>query len=597
MVALANYEVTVAQRKTNEKQLAIAASEKPLVINELATVKLELAGGGQYSLDQIVQSAVDAIQIPLRLVLEAGEPVGKPVLPSIDWDSVIYDFNLSIMYRHAESLWDECLWNSYEASEEQGAIIFRRSNAEWLARLAISRARHANLVLHFFNQAATLCSQLPSQQLRALAALRCVKAVKKDGRQQTIVLGSQIAQQELTEIVASRLLASEQYYLEILRERQQALHGATLDDLLSASMFLRQIAIVFRDSVKDIVLTNALRDSLPRCVPIVQVDALVHGLASASSLDFQKARSIIEFLTYRGHATQELWSQPLVPTGKGVVSLVFGALLAPNFGRLLDVWMNQLGMDLAIRGPAFEQHVRNELQDSIASSTVLSSAKLLPTHLVFHPPEGWEEEIDLVLVIDDLVIIGEIKCALLPTEAKQIAMHRQTVERAAEQIGRKVSAIEKSRTSFRQALQRAGIDVADDFRVLPLVVMNGQTHVGFSCDGVPMVDLYILRVFLAGELVKVAQADEHGALQTVSKRTLYTDRTGAAAAAATYFRDPPQLDVFRAGLQTNWVPIGAIDERDWRGAFLAFDCFPSLLGAKRELENYSGPSGGTPTHA
>ena len=195
---------------------------------------------------------------------------------------------------------------------------------------------------------------------------------------------------------------------------------------------------------------------------------------------------------------------------------------------------------------------------------------------MFKPSEDRDVQIDTVLVIGDLVILGESKCILHPVEAKQIALHRKTVSDAALQIKRKALSVEKHPETFRTQLSSQGVELPEKFRILPVVILNGSIHSGFEVDGVAVVDLYVFNVFFSGELVDVATQDADGNMEPLKKCILYADADEASSIAPAYFKSPPQMEVLLKGIRKRWVPITKVSDSDWAGAYLTFECIPQV---------------------
>ena len=144
-------------------------------------------------------------------------------------------------------------------------------------------------------------------------------------------------------------------------------------------------------------------------------------------------------------------------------------------------------------------------------------------------------------------------------------MHRKTILGAAEQARRKSQALMDNRKEFVADVRRFGIELAEDFKVLPLVVVSTSTHVGVPADGVPVIDQYILEKFLVGELEDVAVTGKDFEIQKKFKNIFYSDLIDAQAKAPQYFTSPPQVQRLRDGLVLRVVPLHAIDEQDWEG--------------------------------
>lgn len=579
-VAIANYNFCMLQNKTREAFKQTAAGIDAVMLLEFATLKHRLANGAEFSADEIAESIVDGCQVPIKVVLQ-GKPQlnGNSQFGDINWDHVNWDSNMGILYAYVEDLWDDCLWNDFRISQESEGNIFFPNNPIWQYRLTASRLRHDNLTMQFFGISRAMLARMDSNELHSRLGVRDVKAISKNGRKQTIRLTPPSAPtDDGVALLAARLYATEPYYMELLHEPRQEIGGASLNDLLGAWTVISRTAAILRNDLTGISVPDESKPNswLPRFVPILQIDALSRAVAEAINIQLLQARTIVEFFTFRGADGQELWAQPLVPISTEGVSPMFAATTSPNLGRLIDIWMRQIGIDLGLRGPAFENYVNFELRKDIDSSPILKDAKVTEKGLMFKPSEDRDEQIDTVLVIGDLVILGESKCILHPVEAKQIALHRKTVSDAALQIKRKALSVEKHPETFRTQLSSQGVELPEKFRILPVVILNGSIHSGFEVDGVAVVDLYVFNVFFSGELVDVATQDADGNMEPLKKCILYADADEASSIAPAYFKSPPQMEVLLKGIRKRWVPITKVSDSDWAGAYLTFECIPQV---------------------
>ena len=579
-VAIANYNFCMLQNKTRDAFKQATAGLDTVMPHELAAIKHKLLSGAEFSGVEIAESIVDGSQVPIKVILQVKPQLGgNAQFGNINWDHVIWDSNMGILYSHIEDLWDDCLWNDYLIHQNSEGNTFSPNDSTWQFRLTASRFRHNNLAMQFFGIARAMMANMDSNKLHSQFMVRDVRAVSKHGRKQLIKLAPASAPTEDgVGLLAARLYATEPYYMELIHESRQELGGATLNDLLSAWTVISRTAEILRDEVMSVEFSDSSQPNswLSRFVPVLQVDALSRAIADAMDIQLGQARTIVEFFTYRGAGGQDLWAQPLVPISIEGISPMFAATSSPNLGRLVDIWMRQIGIDLGLRGPAFEKYVNFELRKYIDSSSLLKNAKVTEDGLLFKPTDAREEQIDTVLVIGDLVILGESKCTLHPVEAKQIAMHRNTVTDAVLQIKRKVQSVESYPKIFREQLSQKGVEIPEKFRVLPVVILNGSIHAGFEVDGVAIVDMYIFEVFFSGELVDLAIQNTAGNIEHVKKRILYSDIHDASRIASAYFRSPPQMEVLLKGMSNRWVPIGQVSDSDWAGAYLTFECIPQV---------------------
>lgn len=579
LVAMANQFSLQTMSRTREQLDVLARDKMPVAIQSLA-IKLALPVGGSFSPDEIVEAIVDGAQIPIRLCLQQAGPLeGVPKFAEIDTDALWRDLNLGTFYRALEQLWEDCLWNGYSAHEANGGkeIRFESDSPEWVRRLRASRMRYSNLTLNLFGILETFRARGDMTELSAAGGVRRVQSVKKVGRKQVVVFAAESTNAgAYEEIAITRFYAAEVFYEEFMGEAQDALSGATVDQLLSAWILVRQIGnLMFAPLVGakegDSRPTHVW---LPECVPLLQRTALISAVTKGLSISPPQAGAIVEFLTYRGKPDQELWAQPLVPASEDSLMPVFPALSA-KAPRLLDVWLRQLGVKLERRGPAFEQHVRTEIAEFIGSSALKPTAHVLPQAIVFKPPKGREEEIDIVMCIGDAVVIGEAKCILSPAEPEQVARHRDTLIGAAAQIARKAAAASANRDAFATLLRDRGMQIPTPFRILPMVVINSAIHAGFCVDGVSIVDRHILQVFFNGQFTDTVMGRD--GTRDVAVYRVYQTIEEAPDVLDKYLQAPPQLARYVGALRERWAPIGRLKPEDPNWTYLTFESAPELM--------------------
>lgn len=582
-VAAANHNFMVARDKTRAAIAKAAADRARQAANgfgaeELAAVKLNLPGGFDWSPNEVIESLVDGIEIPVRVALQATPDLaGNPRMGQIKWGDIALELNLGIMYRHTEDLWDDCLWNGYKLFDKERLKAFLPQDPDLIRGYIVGLSRRQSLSIAFNVLGTKVYREMVARG--TLPNIRDVRAIKRQGKRQTISVskpGQPTA--ALEELIVMRSLASEPYYTELLGEPLPALDGLTLSLIIDAWIVISRVSLILVESVGQkhvlgLEQGSAASTWLPEYTPVLHVSALVDALSAAAGISPGNGRRLIEFFTFRGQPSQEIWSQPLVPVGAATVAPVFAAIVSPNLRRLIDVWMRQGGVDLSRRGPAFEAHIRATVADSIDTSQVLAGhAACIREDYTFRPSQAREEQIDLIFTIGSTVFVAEAKCILEPTETKAVAMHRKTVDGAAEQALRKAHALEANRGEFVADLKRWDIDLPEDFKVTPLIVVSTSTHVGISAKGIPVIDEFILGRFLAGELDDVAIHGRDFTFQKRLKTIFYSNVQEAEAKAAEYFASPPQLQRFLKGVRRRVVPLHAIDEQDWEGRILTLEC-------------------------
>lgn len=584
-MAGANHNFLVARTKTRDAfeeagaKRATAGLEGFRPEQLAAEVKLELLGGFEWSPNEVVESIVDGIEVPVRFALQDGQSLaGNPRMNQVEWSDIALELNLGIMFRHAEDVWDNCLWNSYRVVEKDRLKVFVPEDPDVVKGYVIGHARRLALAMGYQVMATKYHRGLLARDL--VPQLREVRAIEQHGKRQVLKISKPGEQTETQEnLSVLRGLANEPYYSELLEEALPSAGGLSLSSVLDAWTIISRTALVLVEHIakneKQLDTDSPAHTWLPKYAPVLQVDALIQALSSAAAIKPANGKRLVEFFTFRGTPGQEIWASPLVPVGVKTVSPIFAAVVSPNLRRLVDVWMRQLGIDLGRRGPAFEAHLRATVVETISLSKLLAGhAACIKESYTFKPTIGREEEIDLLFVIGSMVFLGEAKCVLEPTDAKGVATHRRTVIGAAEQASRKAQSLTDNREEFVADVRRFGIDLPPDFSIVRFVVVSSTTHVGIPADGVPVIDKYILEKFLEGELEDVAVKGIDLEIQQRLKTIFYTDLADAQAKAPQYFAQPPQIGRLLEGVVARIVPMHAIDDQDWQGVVVTLACEP-----------------------
>lgn len=596
LVALANHDAVVVMTRTREHLERTRTTEGTPATPDLR-VSLQLPGGGTYSADELLQSTVDAVEVTVRTILKELPPNWHAArFAAVDWDDVAFDLNMGVLYGHIESLWDDCLWNGFEVHRKDKSVLFRPTEMEWLKRLVVSQWRHDNLGLQALMRFHTELRCLPFNLLSNSLGFRRVARIEKQGRKQVFRFAAPPSTKEaVLDLLCPHVHAAETYYEPLLAQERPLLGGASLLDLTRVWATISTIAMLVRERIdfSELAKRGGPHTWAGDLSPVLQLDSLSECVRQSTGVSAIAARATTDFLTYRGCAGQQLWSQPLVPIADGAVTLVIGALISPNLGRLIDLWLRQAGVDLSVRGPAFETSVREELQQWIVRSPVANESAALDRAFTFKPPNSRQEELDVVWRLGKGVFIAEAKCILHPCEAKELATYRQTIVQAAAQISRKCAAIRAEPEAFRTQLEAVGLPIPHDFELFPLVILNRAIYAGFAVDGVPITDMYMIRTFLSGEFTDIAIRNERGNFDKLGTRKLYQGPDDVMSAARAYFAAPPQIES-ASRIVTRWVPVHGVNEHDWDGVYLSLDVNPDTERLKSQFDQWAKIPGATP---
>jgi hypothetical protein len=239
-------------------------------------------------------------------------------------------------------------------------------------------------------------------------------------------------------------------------------------------------------------------------------------------LDGATADAAIEFLTYRLRS-DGLWQKPLIAAGADEFLIASAPLLYGNMLRIAERWLRQGGFDLKGRGAIFEKDARDQIS-RLAQSRLLRDAAVA-SDPVFAGPN--REEVDLLVRIGNVLLVGEAKCQLYPVDEIEGYRFQQRLREGAQQAIRKADAVRAYPTDVRTAV---GLSDAGNLRVLPFVLSNSVLYSGYPVDGVPVVDLpYLGTLLRGGGLRTMVVMDRLGEEDPGVFREYYLDQAEAEA--------------------------------------------------------------------
>ena len=174
-------------------------------------------------------------------------------------------------------------------------------------------------------------------------------------------------------------------------------------------------------------------------------------------------------------------------------------------------------------------------------SPLAAHARAFANDFKFVDTDGKEQQIDLLLVIGDKLVVGELKCLLAPPGPVEWTYHAGKIAKAVRQALCRVSAIRRSLPQFMARARQLGFTIPDKFEPLPVVVLNHAIGTGQTVNEVPVVDLQMLETFFHGGLRRFEFFDGSESVEQGPETTFYASADGAADAFAHYLRHPPQL--------------------------------------------------------
>ncbi len=318
---------------------------------------------------------------------------------------------------------------------------------------------------------------------------------------------------------------------------------------------------------------------------------LLDGLAIAA----EQAQAIIAFLTIDPTDTKRLfgrgfWATPLLANGAGDrLYLIAAPLLIGSPLRRIEAWLERGGLTdqagITGRGNPFESFVRVEISEALADNGLLADHRVAPHAL---KRKGDSEEIDLLVRIGKVLLVGEVKCFVFPSDPIDRYNYLKHVEHAIRQARTKAAWADKNRDQAGALVGVTDSASAAALTILPLVVTNHGIGLGLSVDGVTVTDLHYLRLLMSSGQYQGDTRFERGRGMVYQTVTLYADQTDFEARAAALFADPPPLKRYHGKISWKKVPFQTHDDSPFELELPVLSGMPMNSASLAGLEALAG---------
>lgn len=541
---LINHEIAVLHEKIRglpDKPGTIIPS--PSIIEKTVTLR----SGVNVTPDQLITTLLDSIVYPLDEALQASD--NEPS-PKIDlFDEVGLAFTVANLYRTASDYWHGCLWgDKFLEHQSSGQVLIRPENVPLARKQAVSEHRHQSQLLI----GVQYCSRMWRQTLTIIAkkgmviergvtsfdpgrrnkfTINKLNLHRRQNAPLSIVKWVMAYEEYLQPFMWLPLPNAEQLSLETLRriwDVLETLVDAVLrrvsDDRYGKNWFLAYVVRASRAELTDV-------------------------LGRSLSLGTDTISAAIDFLTYR-RRSDGLWQKPLIPLDANEFVIASAPLKHGNLLRTAERWLRQGGFDLDRRGPVFEALARKNIAGFLGESPILRDHYVAPEPVLVGSSR---EEIDILVRIGRLVLIGEAKCQLFPVEPIEEYRFRERLKEGAAQATRKAAAVRNSLAELQAII---GLRALDDVSVIPFVLSNHLLGSGYPIGCTPVVDLLYLGALLRqGYFRTMVVTGRDGEENPGNIIRFYTDQADAERRIPQLLSDQPVVRVYEPLISRRIRPV------------------------------------------
>lgn len=555
-VAIANYNYVIVRDKANKQAKESARRAGGVHLSVISRQRVaSIYPGNEASPDSIVATIVDTLPHcleRLRALDERAKDSGKY------WNIGARLFSILSVEHSLRDLWQQVLWEGWAVSKE--TVGFRHVPTDqplatlwnvWIWRQQMISGQGA--MLDSINEQALASS---GQFIEPFLKRTVVGIGGKSADTRAFRYGSLSGRDPGQAWHATEDTALRECYLAPFLETPLP----RLPEKLSC-LDLQRIWCVLRDCATVLLRKRGEKitdlASVERHALLISRRQLEKAIASCAALSLEQVIAALDFLTcdptdLSSLFVRGLWAKPIISAEKGEnVCLVFPAIAIGSPIRRVEAWLDRGGLSDALagvrRGLKYEEWVRRTLAVSISANVNLPNARCAIKSIDSGETVG--EQIDLIIRLGHLLIVGEVKCLLAPIESIENYNYLRKLRDAGEQASRKAAWIAQHPGRTAEALDISE-DVVKGLLPLPIVVVNQSSGFGLKVSGARVVDFHFLNLYLAdNHYVAGAAFRQSDRSAMLRNEQLYSDEKEAASEFDKIMSNPPPLKRFLEAIE------------------------------------------------
>lgn len=449
---------------------------------------------------------------------------------------------LSQLYGMYENYWHAILWCNFELIEEnkdKKVFIIKQPIDKYEVGSAVSQIRKSRLEA----QSAAIGMNPKIQVL--FEKDKYLSIEKTENKRKILTLSVKNATNEIKFINANWQAKSvflQDFFPEEILTRISD-RGFSIKEVLEVVRNLVILSAIISNRYPDNDSAFNIKKLLAFCPKINKTD-LQTSLYKSTGFKFDKIKNILSFLEYKAFEKEDLWCHPIFSISDRHYVLLTSALITPVITRLVEHWLVSLKIELTTKGLSFERFVLDKLNSSINSNKLIKDFdKAVSKKLNIKIGKKEEkEEIDLLLRIGNVILIGESKSIV--TTDSPISNYRtvETLKFAAAQVKRKTVFVQNNLPSVFEKLKWK-YNPNEKYSFVNCIINSGRMYAGFEIDGIAVCDDKILhRYFTESEIPLASYFDDinHDAKHLAWVK-LYSDFDELKKNLVFYLKSPPQV--------------------------------------------------------
>lgn len=520
------------------------------------------AVNNEITLQEVADGCVDGLQKAIFYCvnrIKKQESFSSPYGEIEIVDFITVEANISQIYNMCENYWQAILWGDYsfnitdegnklynvqqlktafEISYEASQI--RRSRLSAQSAMIASRKN----ISHFFDDDSYLC-------------------IKKSGRKKQLKKSSIKDADDMIRYFNSNFRTQELFLIDEFPEEllKAVKSGFCIKETLNIFRLLVLLSHTYSEKYPDndgFQNINKLNEFCPK----FKKTEFINGISSATGYSFKKTKQILEFLEFDGAVSRDLWCHPVISIDDKYAILT-SSLVTPSIVRVVEHWLVELEIEMQDKGLQFEQTIIDEVNASVAQNQFVDDYNECASKR-FKLKNG-EEEIDLLLRIGNLIVLGEAKSIV--TTDSPISQYRtvETLRKASDQAKRKSQFV---LDNTEEIFERLGWEYTaqEEYKVTCCILNSSRIFAGLTIDDVPVCDKGILTRYFSDNLFPIISRfnDDNTGEIHLAWYELYSNSNELVQNFEKYLRSPPQIAEISDDFEYKSISIPCRDEDSYK---------------------------------
>lgn len=212
----------------------------------------------------------------------------------------------------------------------------------------------------------------------------------------------------------------------------------------------------------------------------------------------------------------------------------------------IDDWLELNNLDLQERGTIFEAYVKNKTKKILENKNYKF---FIPDDKKFKNSDGAEEEIDLIIDLENIILILELKCIKYPIENHDIENAKRRLLDGVEQVVRKKEFLQKNTQLFKSK----NINT-ENKEIVPLVITNNPNFTGLIVNNVPIIDFELFNNYVDVGKFIIAKIDNNS-FEEYQSEVYYDNQREFEANIKDFMSNPIPLQDIEKKIKLSTTPV------------------------------------------